>query len=539
MPSHDPQVPQLPEATRSPLWFGALLFTVALLASVWFVGKMGRLGESLEHRHGLGLVQTSAALFDAGKVASLAGQPGDAGTPAHEAISARLRAIQEANPEFRFVYLMRPLDAGGQRFVFLADAEDPSSPDYSAPGDVYEGPTDELRAVFESGQPVFSGAVEDDWGTWVSALAPIRHQGRVVAVLGVDMAHEDWLDVQQRYRRFGMIIAGLGLALVALFLVGLQLQRRAGERAAALGRQIADQLDRLEQAQEGLRLADVVVRSTSEAIMVLDPEFRVLQVNPAYERLSGRRADDVLGKVPPAMLADATLAQDISAAIAAGDHWHQEIWATRPDGSRYPVGALAEVVRDATGGIEHFIVVLQDLSSQKALEERLRELSATDGLTRIANRRSFDEGLQREWERGIRQGTPLSVVMADIDFFKRYNDSYGHVAGDVCLQQVAAALKAGVRQGGDLVARYGGEEFAVVLAGADADAARAVAEALRAEVESLALPHAGNPGPGVVTISLGVATLQPSHDDPPTRLVELADQQLYRAKAGGRNRVAG
>ena len=539
MSGPDAPAPVLPGSTRSPLWFGALLFAVAVLASIWFVDKMGRLGESLEHRHGLALVETSAALFEAATVASLEGRPGDAGTATHESVRTRLRAIREANPEFRFVYLMRPADAAGERFVFLADAEDVASPDYSGPGDPYDGPTRNLRDVLASGRPVFSDVVQDRWGTWVSALAPIRHEGRIVAVLGVDMAHETWLDAQARYRSFGLVISGLGLALVALFLVGLHLQRRAGERMSALGHQLADQLHRLEQAQEGLRLADVVVRNTSEAIMVLDPAFRVLQVNPAYERLSGRRAADVLGEVPNALREDATLMERISDAIAGGDHWEEEILATRPDGSHYPVGALAEVARDAHGRIEHFIVVLQDLSAQKALEDRLRELSATDGLTRIANRRSFDEGLQREWERAIRQGTPLSLVMADIDFFKRYNDTYGHVAGDACLQQVAAALRSGVREGGDLVARYGGEEFAVLLAGADAGAARAVAESLRAGVEALALPHAGNPATGVVTISLGVATMLPSHEHPPTALVERADEQLYRAKEHGRNRVEG
>jgi diguanylate cyclase (GGDEF)-like protein len=195
------------------------------------------------------------------------------------------------------------------------------------------------------------------------------------------------------------------------------------------------------------------------------------------------------------------------------------------------------VVRDDAGAITHFVVVLQDVAAQKELEDRLRELSATDGLTRIANRRAFDDALVHEWERALRNGGPLSVVMADIDFFKRYNDQYGHVAGDVCLQQVAAALKAGIRQGGDFVGRYGGEEFVVVLPGAGADAARAVAESLRQRVEALALPHEGNPATGVVTISLGVATCEPVRGRDPTTLVEAADKQLYRAKQGGRNRV--
>ena len=511
---------------------------VALLASAWFVGRMAAFGESLEHRHGLALAQTVAALVDAGDVAALRGEAGDVGTPAYEAVRARLRAVRDAHGEFRFVYLMRPLGEGDDRFLFLVDAEEPTSPDFSAPGDVYDGPSHNLRKVVDEARPVFSDVVQDEWGEWVSALAPVvDDQGRVVAVLGADMAHEKWLDAQGRYRAFGLLISGLVLSLIALFLLGLHLQRRAADRLVALGRELADRVDELEQAQEGLRLADVVVRHTSEAIMVLDPRLRVLRVNPAYLRLSARREADVLGKVPFALENDEGLKARVEAAIAAGDHWEEEIIATRPDGARYPLGALGEVVRGADGRIEHFVLVLQDLSSQKALEQRLRELSATDGLTRIANRRSFDEGLAREWARALRQRTPLSVVMADIDFFKRYNDQYGHVAGDGCLQQVAAALKAGVREGGDFAARYGGEEFAVVLPGADAAAARAVAESLRARVEALAIEHAGNPNGGVVTISLGVATVYPEPDGLPTSLVEMADQQLYQAKRQGRART--
>lgn len=524
--------------SRSPLWLGGVLFLVTLAASAWFVDQMVQFGERVEHQHGLGVASTAAALLQAGEVAALRGLPDDAGTPAHDAVRADLRAVLVANPEFRFVYLMRPLPGRTDRFMFLADAEDPSSPDYSAPGDVYEGPSHELRNVVETNRPIFTGVVEDEWGSFVSALAPVQDtEGRLIAVLGIDIERDSWLDTQARYRGFGLTIAGLVLSLVGLFLLVLHVQREAAQRMARLGHRLAEQLDELEQAQEGLRMADIVVRHTSEAIMVLDPRMRVVSVNPAFERLTGRRAGDVIGRLPPTLVQDPALLARIQSAIDAGDHWEGEVWGFHPDGTRYPVGALAEVVRDDAGAITHFVVVLQDVAAQKELEVRLRELSATDGLTHIANRRAFDEALLREWERALRSGGPLSVIMADIDFFKRYNDQYGHVAGDACLQQVAAALKAGVRQGGDLVARYGGEEFAVVLPGADEDAARAVAEALRQRVQALALPHDGNPATGVVTISLGVATCAPVRGREPTALVEAADRQLYRAKEGGRNRV--
>lgn len=524
--------------TREPLWWGALLLVVTAAAAVWFVVQVVGHGEQAEHQHGLVVVRTAAALLDGEAIAGLAGTPADAGSPRHAGVRRQLAALLEANPEFRFAYLMRPVPGDPGRFVFLADGEPPDSPDYSAPGDVYDGPADELRRAMATGRPGVSVATTDAWGTWVSAVAPVFDgQGVMVALLGVDMAQAEWVAAQDRYRGFALAVSGLVLSLVALFLLGLYLQRRAGLRLAALGGELAQRVDELEQAQDELRLADVVVQHTSEAIAVLDPDMRILRVNPAFERLTGRAAAEVMGRLPPVLVEDPALRERVAAAIAAGDHWDDEMVATRPDGSRYTVGALAEVVRGPDGRIEHFVVLLHDLSAQKQIEERLRELSATDGLTGIANRRAFDEALVREWERALRAGEPLSVVMADIDFFKRYNDRYGHLAGDACLRQVAAALKAGVRQGGDLAARYGGEEFVVVLPGADAAAARQVAESLRRRVEALALPHADNPGGAVVTISLGVATTQPARDQAPAALVDQADQALYRAKAGGRNRV--
>jgi diguanylate cyclase (GGDEF)-like protein len=183
-------------------------------------------------------------------------------------------------------------------------------------------------------------------------------------------------------------------------------------------------------------------------------------------------------------------------------------------------------------------MVFRDVTVQKQLEERLRELSATDALTLVANRRTFDETLEREWHRAMRSNSPVSLVMADIDFFKPYNDIYGHVAGDRCLQQVASAIAAGVQREGALVARYGGEEFAVILPGTDETAAREVAERVRRHVEALAIAHTGNPDTGRITISMGTSTRTPPQTADFISLMQSADMALYRAKEGGRNTVA-
>ncbi len=175
-----------------------------------------------------------------------------------------------------------------------------------------------------------------------------------------------------------------------------------------------------------------------------------------------------------------------------------------------------------------------------ALEEanqKLERLSFLDGLTNIANRRRFDDFLQREWRRALRDAAPISVILADIDFFKAYNDTYGHEAGDDILKKVAMALGATLSRPADLVARYGGEEFVAVLPGTDAGGAAFLAERLRAGVEGLQIAHAGSRAGAHVTISLGVATTVPERGASPDALVAAADQALYQAKRDGRNRV--
>ena len=173
----------------------------------------------------------------------------------------------------------------------------------------------------------------------------------------------------------------------------------------------------------------------------------------------------------------------------------------------------------------------------KAQGDQLRAQVFIDGLTGVANRRRFDEALANEWRRCRRSTAPLALIMIDIDHFKRYNDRYGHQAGDTCLQAVAASLKSALGRSHDLVARYGGEEFVCLLPEADMDGTLAKAEYLRQSIEKLAIPHADSDTATVVTISLGVAKLTTSENSDPIDLIRLADLALYEAKAQGRNQV--
>lgn len=169
---------------------------------------------------------------------------------------------------------------------------------------------------------------------------------------------------------------------------------------------------------------------------------------------------------------------------------------------------------------------------------RLQYLTAIDGLTQIANRRSLDVNLATEWQRALRKREPLGLIMIDVDHFKLFNDTYGHQAGDECLREVAGALKDFARRPGDLAARYGGEEFVLVLTNATTQQASIIAERLRDRIVELAIPHQSS-SHGSVTASFGVASLTPSSQHKgPEALLLAADQALYRAKESGRNRVS-
>jgi diguanylate cyclase (GGDEF)-like protein len=173
----------------------------------------------------------------------------------------------------------------------------------------------------------------------------------------------------------------------------------------------------------------------------------------------------------------------------------------------------------------------------KRQADAMRELSMTDGLTGVANRRSFNDTVDGEWRRCARAGLPLSVIMIDIDHFKLYNDHYGHQAGDACLQEVSAAMKRCATRPQDMLARYGGEEFILLLPQEALDGTEVVANRILEEVRKLAIPHAASPTASHVTLSMGLASVLPPGDTTdPSALIRAADANLYRAKQTGRNR---
>ncbi len=206
--------------------------------------------------------------------------------------------------------------------------------------------------------------------------------------------------------------------------------------------------------------------------------------------------------------------------------------------------AVAVTPLEVAGAARHCLIQVSDVSAAVQREQLLRDQALelrsqtfSDGLTGIANRRHFDLAMEKELRRAKRTGIALSMLMIDIDFFKAYNDHYGHQQGDDTLIKVAGALAGALQRPLDLIARYGGEEFAVILPDMDSAGATRVAEVMRQKIAQLAIPHAAASGAPYVTISVGVATQAPLQPVEVTGLIGAADRALYMAKRSGRDRV--
>jgi two-component system chemotaxis family response regulator WspR len=249
------------------------------------------------------------------------------------------------------------------------------------------------------------------------------------------------------------------------------------------------------------------------------------------------RANPATGRVPIIVLSSKEDPRDKCAAFTAGA---SDYLVKIPD----PIELIARVnshSRSHRAQLERDEAYRSLARVKRELEESnaaLARLSTIDSLTDLPNRRRFDDALDAEWRRAARSGTPVSLILIDVDFFKRFNDHYGHPAGDECLRQVAAALRARTLRGTSMIARYGGEEFVALLPDQTSAGARVVAEALRAGVEGLRLPHIRSEVSSYVTISLGIATALPAPNTSSADLVARADTALYEAKQSGRNRLA-
>jgi diguanylate cyclase (GGDEF)-like protein/PAS domain S-box-containing protein len=299
------------------------------------------------------------------------------------------------------------------------------------------------------------------------------------------------------------------------------------------------------------------VAASNDGLVIADvrlADMPLIYVNPAFERLTGYHATEALGKNCRFLQRNDTRQpglEVVRASIRDGTSCVVTLRNYRKDGSMFWNELRLTPMADRTGRTAHVLGMLSDVTARMEAEQELLEkhrqlektkrmlegLALKDGLTSLYNRRHFSEQLDREWNRARREQSPLSLMMIDIDHFKRFNDTYGHIAGDHCIRAVADAIRGCFARGSDLVARYGGEEFVVLIAGVDRRQARERAELLRQAIKQIPLEHAGRAAAPVVTVSVGVATAVPGDRIVPDDLLVAADRALYQAKRQGRDRV--
>ena len=234
----------------------------------------------------------------------------------------------------------------------------------------------------------------------------------------------------------------------------------------------------------------------------------------------------------------------VSQSKAGTDH-EADYRALTKDGNYVWIRDVVHVMRNADGEVEALIGFMFDISERKKteaklidLQKELETLSFKDGLTGVANRRMFDSIMTSEWANAKLNHQPLSVIMLDIDYFKQYNDHYGHIQGDDCLKRVANILSSATRRSRDFFARFGGEEFILVLPETDELNAINIAERCRTLICKERIPHEKSEVIPMITVSLGVGTVTPTDNDDPIRFIEEVDRRLYQAKQRGRNCIA-
>ncbi|TYQ19718.1 UNVERIFIED_ORG: diguanylate cyclase (GGDEF)-like protein [Zoogloea ramigera] len=289
----------------------------------------------------------------------------------------------------------------------------------------------------------------------------------------------------------------------------------------------------------------LVVDDAMENVQILHQALR--DEHEVLFALSGEKAIDVaLAQQPDLILLDAVMpgmdGYAVCAALEASPRLQDipVIFVTALSQPEDETRALEAGAVDFISKPFNVAVVRARVRSQLTIKRQadaMRELSLTDGLTGVANRRHFNDRLESEWRRCARANLPLSLIMIDIDHFKLYNDRYGHQAGDLCLQQVSATMKRCAARPQDLLARYGGEEFILLLPQEGPEGAEVVAQRIQDEVRKLAVAHEASSTAPIVTVSMGLATAMPPLErQDANALIRSADAKLYQAKQGGRNR---
>ena len=298
--------------------------------------------------------------------------------------------------------------------------------------------------------------------------------------------------------------------------------------------------------QESYAELQVITDSISGCISFTDVSLCYQFVNQTYEVWFNCPKEDIIGRTVEEVIGAEAYQKalpDIQR-VLAGETVTYEKELTYQGGKTRHVSAVLTPKFDENNNVLGYYALITDISDRKQLEleleqanQYLKQLATVDGLTQISNRRAFEKRLQDEWNRACRESLPLSLLVCDVDYFKNYNDYYGHQAGDDCLQKVALMIQENCKRAEDFPARYGGEEFAIICSGINAENAKNLAEKIQEQLFYCAIPHAGNLDQNQVTLSIGIASIIPQKSDNSNDLLREADRALYLAKKQGRDRV--
>lgn len=304
---------------------------------------------------------------------------------------------------------------------------------------------------------------------------------------------------------------------------------------------------------ESEKIYKTILLASPDNITIADLSGRLLMFSDAATKMFGYDREEGPGMT----IMDFIVPEDHERAranmvkmVQAGHSGPNEYRAIRKDRSCFDIEVNSALIRDRQGNPFRMVMIARNITHRRQADQKIQELvlqleverdlaqrkSLTDSLTGLLNRRFFDTALQTEFSRHKRTGSQLSLIMIDVDYFKKYNDYYGHLEGDDCLRKIARALKIAIERGTDLVARYGGEEFAVILPDTNCQGALVLSERIVRSVLELNLPHADSDISEWVTLSMGIASTADHVLADGSQLVELADQAMYRAKKNGRNR---
>jgi diguanylate cyclase (GGDEF)-like protein/PAS domain S-box-containing protein len=356
------------------------------------------------------------------------------------------------------------------------------------------------------------------------------------------------IDVAEAYRSYHSTRATviITLSVIAILFISLAIGMMFSQK------KITDSNIKLHQENKERKIAEQALRESESrfrtlfqyatvGVALVDTDGRPVMANNALQEMLGYSEEELKQMTfhefthPDDIASDDALFNELLA--GSRDHYKMEKrYLTKPGGQIW--GNLGiSILRHSDNSTPTIIGTVEDITERKKAELALIKLSTIDKLSSLANRRMFDEFLEKEWRRSARSQSIFSIIMLDIDYFKPFNDFYGHPAGDECIRQIGGAIKDIVKRPGDLAARYGGEEFSIILPSTDKAGAMVIASAVRDKISTLAIPHEKSEISDQVTVSIGAASTIATTDSNPQELLKEADQALYTAKREGRDRI--